>query len=104
MSLTYFARPEDGPLVQLDEELALQLYEITVGGDRGEEEPLEEYRARVEEAAKKLFDVGAKAYVGDTGYDTYVFGGEFSEKDIFELKLKHEFQTREEFAESNYSK
>lgn len=97
MNLTYFAQVNNGPLVELDEELAVTLYEVTCGGNRTDDMSDEEYTASVAKIAEPLFKTGAKTYV-DEEKTMCVFGLELTEKGRFELILKHGTQTREEFA------
>jgi hypothetical protein len=98
MSYTYFARVDGGPLVELDDDTALNLYGVscTDGNGRPDDMTDEEFITERDAAAKKLFDAGTKTVIGNSD-DTYVFGAELSGKDRFELLLKYGTETREEF-------
>jgi len=102
---TYFACPDDGAFVELDEELAISLYKVA-GRDspehhRRDEESDEEWLIRNTARAMELLETGAKVHIDD---GTYMFGVELSTKERFKFLLTNDMQTREEFAESHYRK
>jgi len=101
MKFSYFASHDDGALVELNEELALDLY-MVAGMDspehhRSDEESDNEWSARNTARATELLEAGAKMHIDD---GTYVFGVELSTKERFKFLLKNSVQTREEFAEA----
>ena len=102
MSLKYFACADNCPLVEIDDELALSLYKVA-GRDcpehhRRDEESDDEFIERDTARAKKQFATGEKKYVDE---ESYIFGTELDEIELFKLTLKHGTQTREEFIASN---
>jgi len=102
MSLKYFACADNCSLVEIDNELALELYKVA-GRNRPEdhrqdEESDGEFIKRDTARAKKQFVTGEKMYVDE---ESYVFGAELDGKERFKFLLKHGTQTREEFIESN---
>jgi hypothetical protein len=101
MNFTYFASANGGPLVELDEELAIDLYKVACRDkpehNRRDEESDEEWLTRNTARATELLEAGAKMHIDD---GTYIFGVELSTKERFKFLLKNGVQTREEFAES----
>lgn len=101
MKFSYFASHDDGALVVLDEELALDLYKVA-GMDspehhRSDEESDDEWLARNTARGKELLEAGTKMYIDD---GTYIFGVQFSTKARFKFLLENDTQTIEEFRES----
>jgi len=105
MKFTYFAKPDGGPLVEIDEELALDLYKIAGRNKpedhRRDDEPDDEWFARDTARGKELLEAGAKVQIDES---TYLFGVKLTTKERFKFLLKNGVQTREEFAESRYGK
>ena len=85
--LTYFAVAEGGIPVEIDIDLARDLYKsTTLCGDNSISWP----------KAEALLEAGEKVHPGGDP-DMYVFGKELSTKERFKMALKEGIQTNEEY-------
>ena len=96
---TYFACLDGGALVELNEELALDLYKVAGMNSpehhRNDEESDDEWLARNTARGQELLEVGTRLCIH--GDSTYIFGVELSTKERFKFLLTNDIQTLEEF-------